>query len=106
MIIITVELKAKPGMEKEVEDSLVAFLPHVSMKGIYMYYVHRAIDDPGSFMFYEQYESKEAADASEKSPSLEELKMKLDGKLSEVPVETHHELIGWINSFPGRTCSF
>jgi len=82
MIVVTVLLKAKLGMETEVEEIIKGILPNIkNEEGILSYNIHRAIEDPSCFLFYEHYTSMEEVEKQNNSPHLEELIKSLDGKL-------------------------
>jgi len=61
MFVLTATLKAKEGMEEELEKLLLAVVPQVAAEPEALEYtLHRALDDPGTFYFYERYASEQA----------------------------------------------
>ncbi len=63
MIIITAKVKIQPGRSGEFLDAYRRMRPKVlNDPGALLYELHRSADDPDTFIFYEQYESKEAFD--------------------------------------------
>lgn len=98
MIVLVAKIKAKQGFEKEVENALSAMIPNVQKEqGTLAYVLHRADNDPGSFMYYEQYTEKSALDLHGKTPYFKELVAALDGKLAVNPEETFYTIVGKID---------
>lgn len=55
---------AKPGREKELKKALQSMVvPTRAEKGCLNYDLHESSDQPGAFMFHENWSSKEALDA-------------------------------------------
>ena len=97
MIILTAKLKAKPGCEKDVEDALLDMIPNVQNEvNTLAYVLHRASDDPGTFLYYEQYTDKDALKLHGATPYFKKLVAALDGKLAVKPEETFYSIIGAI----------
>jgi quinol monooxygenase YgiN len=74
MAVLTViaRLKAKPGREKDLEATLRGLIPPTKAeKGCLQYDLHRSADDPGLFIFYENWESRPLWDDHMTSPHLE-----------------------------------
>ena len=62
---------AKPGQEAATEAALRALIPPTRQdKGYIQYDLHRDINDPRTFLFYETWESKEALDLHLDAPHL------------------------------------
>ncbi|WP_210608541.1 putative quinol monooxygenase [Priestia flexa] len=63
VIIVTAILEAKPGSEEELYDALLSVLaPSKSESGCIQYDLHRSIEVPSTFVFYEQWRDKHALD--------------------------------------------
>lgn len=57
---VVVFLKALPGKEDELRAALIELVaPSLKDKGCLQYDLHESLDNPGKFMFYENWESKE-----------------------------------------------
>ena len=86
MVVIAV-FHAKPGKEKELEEAFRAMFPHVRNEpGTLAYYLQRAENKPGMFLFYEKYKDKQAFDYHCATPHFQELNKNLDGLLAEPPI--------------------
>ena len=98
MIILTAKLKAKQGFEEDVEKALLDMIPNVqNEKDTLAYVLHRASDDPGLFMYYEQYKDNDALQLHGATPYFKKLVAALDGKLSSSPEETFYTIIGAVD---------
>jgi quinol monooxygenase YgiN len=98
MITLTAKLKAKPGMEKEVEEIARSMFPSVnSEKGIIAYTLHCDVKDAGSFMFYEQYADDDALKTHQDTPHFKQLVARLEGKLAGATEETFYTVIDKLN---------
>lgn len=65
-------MKAKPGKENDTRDALLGLIgPTLDEAGCINYDLHELAEAPGSFMFYENWKSKEDLDAHLKKPHLE-----------------------------------
>jgi quinol monooxygenase YgiN len=61
MLIITAKVKIQEGKSEEFLAAYRWMRPQVlEDPGAILYELHRSADDPGTFIFYEQYESEEA----------------------------------------------
>ncbi len=61
MLTVIAVLKAKEGMEKDLENALAAIVSKVEAEeGTLAYALNRAKKEPGKFLFYEKYKDKEA----------------------------------------------
>ncbi|WP_152046766.1 putative quinol monooxygenase [Aureimonas psammosilenae] len=70
-LTIVARLKAKPGHEAELEKELRGLVaPTRAEKGCLNYDLHRSHQDPGLFIFHENWESRELWDAHMNSPHL------------------------------------
>lgn len=62
-LTVVARVKAKAGKEEAVKKELMALIgPTRSEPGCINYDLHQAADDPGTFMFYENWKSKEDLD--------------------------------------------
>jgi quinol monooxygenase YgiN len=63
MLIITAKVTIEKGKSDEFLDAYHWMKPKVlDDPGAIVYELHRSADDPDTFMFYEQYENREAFD--------------------------------------------
>ncbi|PHM73262.1 putative quinol monooxygenase [Xenorhabdus kozodoii] len=63
VISVVAQLTAKPGQEEELGRRLRDMIePTLAEKGCIDYKLHRSSDDPATWMFYENWESKEDLD--------------------------------------------
>src|SRR4051812_2947404 len=68
-IVLNVHLKAVPGKEEHLLGLLSALVePTRGEAGCIAYELHRDLEDPGRFMFYERFASQEALDAHAAAP--------------------------------------
>lgn len=71
-LTVVARLKAKPGREGELERALRDLVePTRAEAGCINYDLHRSQQDPGLFVFHENWESRELWDAHMRSPHLE-----------------------------------
>jgi len=98
MISICATLFAHPGKEKELEDILLSVLaPTAKETGTLEYKIHRALENPGRFFFYEKYADREALDTHMATPHFQELLRRLEGVIAQEPDIVLHEEIGAIH---------
>ncbi len=97
MLVVVAKLKAKAGNEEELEKALLTMIPEVQAKEerTLIYTLHRAVNDPGTFLFYEKYQDQEAFSHHSTTPYFKMLFATvgplMDGKPS---IEMYHELAG------------
>ncbi len=61
MIVVTAFIKAKEDNGDDLERVIKGYVPQfLADEGCLAYHVHRRIDDPSLFFFYEKYASEEA----------------------------------------------
>ena len=85
-IALLATITANEGSESEVEEAFKQAVARVGDEpGTLVYALHRKADDPRSFVFFEVYESNEAADAHRAGEALKELGPKLAGKVAGRP---------------------
>ncbi len=74
MIIITAVMKAKEGQGEELEKVIKDYAPKfLNDPGCKAYRVHRRVDDPTLFFFYENYEDNEALSYHSSAPHFKEM---------------------------------
>ena len=84
LLTVVANMKAKPGREQELRAALEALVEPTSREAGYVNYdLHQAVDDPGVFYFYENWESEAALDAHLSTPHLEQFKSVMDDLLDE-----------------------
>jgi len=94
MIILTAAFKAAKGKEEELEKALAALVPLTAKEeGVVEYRLHRSMDAPGSFLFYERFRDQETFDLHMQTPHLTALPANLEGLLAEPLVVTRLECI-------------
>ena len=77
------------GKEKDLERELVALVPLTRREhGCIKYDLHRSIEDPAVYVFYENWASKKALDEHLEMHYLKEL-LKKSKELLEKPIELH-----------------
>lgn len=73
-ITVVAKLKAKAGSEGQLEQAFRKMIPNVrSEPGTLSYVLHRSVQDPTLFVFYETYQDQAALDAHGKTPHMKEL---------------------------------
>lgn len=83
-VTLTATIYAKPGKEAEVLEILHSFVaPTRAEKGCVNYDLHVLKDQPGTFMFYENWETKADLDAHSKMPHLKPLGARADELLAK-----------------------
>jgi quinol monooxygenase YgiN len=86
-VTVLAQIKAKPGMETQLRDELLALIgPTHSEEGCINYDLHQSNEDPAHFIFYENWKAQEDLDQHLKKPYLEAFLGKADEILAE-PVE-------------------
>jgi len=87
MLIITAKVQIQPGKSEEFLEAYRWMRPQVLKDpGAILYELHRSSDDPDTFIFYEQYESKEAFDYHLSTEHFKKLAARID-PLMAVPGE-------------------
>jgi len=82
-LTVIAKLKAKKGCEEQLGGMLRSLIePTRAEKGCINYDLHRSHEDPGLFIFYENWESRPLWEAHMKSPHLVEFGEK-QGALTE-----------------------
>ena len=90
-LTVVAELKAKPGKEEDLRRALLALIePTRKEDGFLQYDLHVNTNDPGRFVFYENWVSREHLDRHLASPHLEAFKAAAPSLLGEpARVETY-----------------
>ena len=97
MVVISAVLQANPGKEDKLEKLLLSLLVPVSKEADTLEYkIHRAIDTPGRFFFYEKYTDRSAIDSHIATPHFKALLSRLDGLIAQPPEIILHEELGSI----------
>ena len=82
-LTVIAKLKAKNGREEQPREMLQSLVePTRAEKGCISYDLHRSHEDPGLFVFYEDWESRPLWEAHMKSPHLVDFSEK-QGALTE-----------------------
>ncbi len=78
MITLVAIAQAKPGKEKELEETLLALVPQVRQEaGCINYDLHRSFSKPGVFAFYENWADQAALQKHSKMPHMLDLRAKV-----------------------------
>jgi quinol monooxygenase YgiN len=82
-LTVIAKLKAKKGCEQQLREMLRGLVePTRAEEGCIKYDLHRSLEDPGLFIFYENWESRPLWEAHMKSPHLTDFGEK-QGALTE-----------------------
>lgn len=66
-------LKAKPGAESQLEEALKRLIePTRAESGCIDYTMHRSLEEPGTFYFYDNWHSQEDLDAHFEMPYMKQ----------------------------------
>ncbi len=85
-IAIVAKIKAKAGSESQLEAAFREMITKVrSEHGTLSYILHKSIQDPTVFYFYETYVDQAAVDAHGKTPHMKELGAKIGPHLDGRP---------------------
>jgi quinol monooxygenase YgiN len=84
-LTVIAQIKAKPGKEAEVRKELLSLVaPSRQDAGCLNYDLHQAKDNPGWFMFHENWESQAHLDRHLQKPDLQAVLARV-GKLAAEP---------------------
>lgn len=87
-------IKAKPGKESALRETLLALIPITRQEpGCIDYELHVSKENPGQFMFYENWTSRQHLDDHLARPHLVALAAKGDELFAEPPQVTMWEVI-------------
>ncbi|BEV72599.1 MULTISPECIES: putative quinol monooxygenase [unclassified Paludibacterium] len=82
-LTVVATITAKPGYEQAVEAALLALIePSRHDEGFIQYDLHRELDKPNVFVFYENWASKDLLDKHLQSPHLADYQRKVDGMIA------------------------
>src|SRR5687768_15219158 len=83
-LTVVARLKARPGREDEVKKILLGNVTLTrAERGCVDYDLHQSHTDPGLFLFYENWESREDLDAHGQSAHIQALRARADELLAE-----------------------
>lgn len=93
-IVLSITFEAKPGKEKALQELASGLLaPTHKEKGCIQYDLHRSIENPGLFMFYEVWATQADLDAHHQSAHLKAFREKLGEFLEKTRERTLWEKI-------------
>lgn len=73
LVVVVATITAKPGKEQEVKDLLSSIIePTRAEDGNVVYTLHQGLDDPATFVFYENWTSRDLLNAHLVTPGLRE----------------------------------
>ena len=86
MLIVTAKVRLQEGRAEEFVEAFRGMQPQVMKDpGAILYTLQRNADDPHEFLFYEQYEGKEAFDYHLSTDHFKALSAKIDPLMAEPP---------------------
>ena len=86
LLTVVAEIKAQAGKEDDLRQALLALIePTGKEEGFVQYDLHVNTGDPGRFVFYENWVSKEHLDRHLASPHLEVFRAAAGSLLAEPP---------------------
>ncbi|MDK2122433.1 putative quinol monooxygenase [Parachitinimonas caeni] len=92
-LTVVATIIAKPGAEAQVEQALLALIPPTRKEpGFIQYDLHRHIENPGVFVFYENWESRALLEQHLQSPHLAEFIAKTEGLLDTLDIKMMHRI--------------
>lgn len=93
-VTVVARFKAKPGKEEMLKKELVGLLePSRADEGCINYNLHQGIEDPGLFIFYENWQSRELLKKHSVNPHLVAFRERVKDILTEAPEITLLEMI-------------
>ncbi|MEE4355013.1 MAG: putative quinol monooxygenase [Desulfococcaceae bacterium] len=85
-ITVIAIMKAKEGKEEELKQALLPLIePTCQEVGCIHYNLHQDIQDPGVFVFYEEWQGQKYLEDHLASPHLTALKNRMGELLAEMP---------------------
>jgi quinol monooxygenase YgiN len=94
-LTVVARIKAKPGQEAVLRQELLGLLPITRQEpGCLNYDLHEAVDQPGHFLFHENWTSKQHLDEHLGRPHVQALLAKADALFAEPPQIMLWEKIG------------
>lgn len=95
LTVVVATVTAKAGQEQEVKDLLLSILgPTRAEDGCVLYTLQQGQDDPATFVFYENWDSRAALDAHLASPGLQAGLAALGPLVATAPVITPLHRVG------------
>ena len=95
MVVLVATFKAKPGCETELENKLMGLISQVqNEENTLVYTLHKEVEDPNRFLFYEVYRDKEAREFHRSQPYVKEVLGSLSEIVEEPPAIRVYEKIG------------
>ena len=86
-VTVVARMQAKPGMEAALKEQLLHMVKETRKEaGCINYDLHCAADDPGKFLFYENWVSKAHLDAHAKSAHIQSFRAR-SGEYLAAPTE-------------------
>jgi len=99
MLVVVAVIKAKAGMEQDVENAIKAIIPKVEVEeGTLAYTLHRGKKEPGKFLFYEKYINKEALALHASTLHFKELFQKITPMLDGAMTVDMYEVLAGITA--------
>jgi quinol monooxygenase YgiN len=93
-VVLTATVRALPGQEAVIRAALLDMVaPSRDESGCLCYNLHESQEEPGLFIFYEQWTDQAAFDAHLETPHFLGLDAKIDGR-TEPPVLAFQTLLG------------
>ncbi|MCP5525093.1 MAG: antibiotic biosynthesis monooxygenase [Verrucomicrobiales bacterium] len=94
-VTVVAIMKAKPGQEENLRQALLALIPPTRVEpGCINYDLHVAAEDPGKFLFFENWTTKIDLDTHLANTHLREFGAKADALLAAPPEITLWSRIG------------
>jgi quinol monooxygenase YgiN len=94
-LTVVARMKARAGKESELKRVLLGLIvPSHADAGCINYDLHQSLEDPASFLFHENWESKQHLDKHLQQPHLKAFLSQADLLLAEPPQITLWEKIG------------
>ncbi|WP_036194177.1 putative quinol monooxygenase [Nocardioides aequoreus] len=82
LLTVIASMKAAPGKEDELREALQALVEPTSQEEGYVNYdLHESVEEPGTFFFYENWESAAHLDAHLATPHLVDFADRMGGLL-------------------------
>ncbi len=95
-MVVVAKIKVLKGEEEKVEKELIEMVSKVAEEeGTLVYSLHRSIEDPATFLFYEKYTDADALTFHSGTPYFKALFETLGNLLDGAPqIEMYTELAG------------
>jgi quinol monooxygenase YgiN len=87
MIVFNAILQARPGKEQKLEELLLGLFPEVKKEaGTVGYILHRDVQNPGRFFFYEKYVDQAAMELHMSTSYLQSVLKQFPDILEQQPI--------------------